>query len=591
MTFSGRSLPSRHHGDLARDAGQAPVHGRSKALLATASIAVALAAADTYVVVLALQDMMSGVGISVDALQRAAPIISGFLLGYVAVLPLIGRLADLVARQRVLLACLGIFVVGSAVTALSVDLPVMVTGRVVQGIGGGGLVPATLALVADLWPRGRRGTALGAVSAVQELGSVVGPLLGALVLMVWDWRAIFWINAILGVALALVIRVLGGGSDDKLTHAHPLWAVATGVCAFATVVLLGLALVAPTALTSSIRWGAPFVPYAGHSARLATPIGIWGLMALAVLLLCSARYWWPVLRRADLLGALLVAVALGAVIVTFASANPEQQVVGPMGYWLLPVAAVAVLLAWWRHRTAADPLVGVGTVVGRVRPALLCSVCVGTALVAIVVDVPILARLTVTDSETSAALILVRFLVAVPVGALLGGWLLRHTGPGTVAAPGLAVAAIGLWLMSAWSGHALDQVSSTVELVLVGLGIGVAIAPLNDAALHDAPQDAHGMASALVVVARMVGMVVGLALLTGIGLHRFYARIQSLADPSAAQVEAAGVVQVQTVFAGAAIAAAVAALVALLLGRRRLAAEEVSPPAEQAAAAPRSLRR
>jgi MFS family permease len=118
---------------------------------------VSLAAADTYVVVLALTDMMAGVGVGIDALQRATPIISGFLLGYVAVLPLIGRVADLVERQRVLLACLGVFVVGSMVTALATDLPVLVTGRVVQGVGGGGLVPATLAIVAQLWPADRRG--------------------------------------------------------------------------------------------------------------------------------------------------------------------------------------------------------------------------------------------------------------------------------------------------------------------------------------------------------------------------------------------------------------------------------------------------
>ena len=121
-------------------------------LLTAAAAAVALAAADTYVVVLALTDMMAGVGIGIDALQRATPIISGFLLGYIAVLPLIGRLSDLLDRRRILLGCLVVFVIGSAVTAMAVEMSVLVTGRVLQGIGGGGLVPATLALVADLWP-------------------------------------------------------------------------------------------------------------------------------------------------------------------------------------------------------------------------------------------------------------------------------------------------------------------------------------------------------------------------------------------------------------------------------------------------------
>ncbi len=181
-----------------------------RALLTTAAVAVSLAAADTYVVVLALTDMMRGVGVGIDSLQRATPIISGFLLGYVAVLPLIGRVADLVDRQRVLLACLGVFVAGSVVTALAVELPVLVAGRVVQGVGGGGLVPATLAIVAELWPADRRGVPLGVVGAVQELGSVLGPVLGALVLVVAQWRAIFWINAVLGLVLAGAVVVTGG---------------------------------------------------------------------------------------------------------------------------------------------------------------------------------------------------------------------------------------------------------------------------------------------------------------------------------------------------------------------------------------------
>ena len=188
---------------------------RARTLLTFAAIAVALAAADTYVVVLALTDMMQGVGLGIESLQRAAPIISGFLLGYVAVLPLIGRLADLLDRQRVLLGCVAIFVVGSGVTALAVDLSVLVAGRVIQGIGGGGLVPATLAIVAALWPEDRRGLPLGIVGGVQELGSVLGPILGALILAVADWRAIFWLNAFGGIVLALLIARVGGRGRDS----------------------------------------------------------------------------------------------------------------------------------------------------------------------------------------------------------------------------------------------------------------------------------------------------------------------------------------------------------------------------------------
>jgi len=231
---------------------------------------VALASADTYVVVVALPDMMAGVGLGLDELQRATPIISGFLLGYIAVLPLIGRLSDLVARQRILLFCLALFVVGSAVTAVSVELPVLVAGRVLQGIGGGGLVPATLALVADLWPPERRGTPLGVVGAVQELGSVLGPLLGAAVLAVSDWRAIFWLNVVLGTVLAAVLALTGG--NGRLLHPRFL----PTVLGLATVASGLLTLAAPTALASGVTLGIPFVPFAGTS-RVATPLGVFTL--------------------------------------------------------------------------------------------------------------------------------------------------------------------------------------------------------------------------------------------------------------------------------------------------------------------------
>src|SRR3954451_15108981 len=182
--------------------------GSPRMLLGLAAVAVAFAAADTYVVVLALPEMMGSVGIPIDQLQRAAPIVSGFLLGYVAMLPLIGRVADLRGGRPVLPAALVVFAVGSLVTALAYDLPSMVVGRFLQGVGGGGLVPATLALVADLYSVERRGVPLGVVSAVQELGSVVGPLFGAVVLSVADWRFIFVVNMVVGLVLAAAISRL-----------------------------------------------------------------------------------------------------------------------------------------------------------------------------------------------------------------------------------------------------------------------------------------------------------------------------------------------------------------------------------------------
>ena len=242
--------------------------------------------------------------------------------------------------------------------------------------------------------------------------------------------------------------------------------------------------------------------------------------------------------------------------------------VGPLGLALLPLAVLAVVSLAWRGRRAEAPIIPAGLLRGLTLRATLVSACVGAALVAVVVDVPVLARLTLTDSQTVAALVLLRFLGAVPVGALLGGWLVRYAGPARVVAPGLLVAALGLVAMSRWERDALAAPSATLVLVLVGLGLGATLAPVNAAALQRVSPGQLGVASSLVVVARMMGMVVGLALLTAIGLRRYYLAVAALPDQRDTQALVdLGLVQIQTVFLGAAVAALAGAVVACWLGR------------------------
>ncbi len=460
---------------------------------------------------------------------------------------------------------------GSVVTALAVELPVLVTGRVVQGVGGGGLVPATLAIVAELWPADRRGVPLGVVGAVQELGSVLGPVLGALVLVVAQWRAIFWLNAVLGLVLAGAVVVTGGRGVPR----PRMLVVVLGV---ATAAVGVLALAAPDRLVTSVSWGLPFVPFGEATSRLATPIGLVAGILLLVTLAVGGRGTWALLRQADGLGALLVGGALGCVVLTFAASEPESR--GGRPARLRPAARGRPAhgrRTHVHHRRSSSPLVPRGLVRGRLVWALVVSLLVGVALVAVVVDVPLLARVVQSSSQTEAALVLVRFLVAVPVGALAGGWALRRLGNGLVAAAGLALAALGLAVMTTWGRGSLDAPSSTVVLAATGLGIGLALAPVNDAALAESAADSHGTASALVVVARMVGMVVGVALLTAIGLHRYYAAVAALPDPTDTDaLTGAAVLQVSSVFRGAAVAAGLGAVASLALGLRRRTGEHVT---------------
>jgi len=552
---------------------------RGLAVVVLATVAVLVTAADTYVVVLALPDILTGVGVGLDELQKATPIIGGFLLGYTATLPLLGRLADLRGRTPVLVGCLLLFALGSLLTATADTLGPAVAGRGLQGIGAGGLVPATLALVADRWPPERRSVPLGVVGAVQEAGAVLGPLAGAAVLAVADWRAIFWLNLLLGVGLA-------GGAMLSARSRRPD-PVGLGLAAV-TALALGLQLAAPAALAEDVTFGLLYVPMV-HGVEATTPLIL--LTVVAGLALVARSLAVPTgaalpLRglprlagEIDVLGSVLAVVALGSLVWAFAAADPATQIVahGPV---LLPLALVAGVAFVLRERRASDPVLPLAAL----RPvgawgALLVNLLVGVALVAALVDIPLFARNTTTPGDQlGAALVLLRLLVAVPVGAVLGGWLCRTVAPRLVAAGGMALACGAFVAMTGWDERSLDGVLSTVVLLAAGLGFGLAIAPVNAVLLAVTGSHVHGSTSALAVVARTVGMLAGLSLLTAVALRRFTAEVEAIGTPFElcpespadcpaydAATDAAILTQLHTVFAGAAVAAGMAAVAALLL--------------------------
>jgi MFS family permease len=559
-------------------------------LLGLAAVAVAFSAADTYVVVLALPEMMSASGLSAEQLQEGAPIISGFLLGYVGVLPLVGRIADLRGRIPVLVGSLVVFALGSMVTASAYDLGSMVTGRVLQGIGGGGLVPATLALVADLYPPRQRGLPLGVVGAVQEFGNVVGPLYGAVVLAFGTWRDIFWINLAVGLVLAAVIRQRGRSARALgMPERRPLDWVG-GALALLAVACVFLVMVAPRRMTEDVTVGLAFLPVVG-SGRWLSALALAALVLVALLVvrclttaspLLDLRSYRALVRRVDVLGASLLALALAGVIVAFATANPEVQLISPAGPWLLAGSAVSAVAFWRRNAAVPNPLVPSGTL--RNTPAwgaMMVSFFVGSALIAALVDIPIFARITIYgESQLLAALVLVRFLVGLPIGAFLGGWWTHRAPAGLVTAAGMALACAGFLMMARWGLETLHNPWATVPLVLGGVGIGLAMAPVNAALLAATHGDVHGVASALLIVARTVGKLVGISALTTIGLRRYYDEQANLPAPQdvcpggrskceefAHLLRVSGLVELHTIFLGAAVCCVIAGLAALVVFR------------------------
>ena len=211
----------------------------------------------------------------------------------------------------------------------------------------------------------------------------------------------------------------------------------------------------------------------------------------------------------------------------------------------------------------------------------MVSFFVGSALIAALVDIPIFARLTIyNDSQLSAALVLVRFLVGLPIGAFAGGWLTHRLPAGVVTAIGMTASCVGFAWMSQWGLESLRSPWASVPLVLAGVGVGLAMAPVNASLLSATAPDVHGVSTALLVVARTVGKLVGISALTTIGLRRFYAEQSDLPAPMdvcgegdsrcaefSRILQEAGLTQLQTIFMGAAVCCLVAGVVALVVFR------------------------
>ncbi len=167
-----------------------------------------VAADDQTVIVTVLPQIMLDMEVPVTELDHASWTITGYLLGYLAGMPLIGRISDAWGHRRLYVLSILAFTIGSIAVALTQSLNILIAARVFQAFGAGALIPISIAIVGDLFPRGERALPLGIVGASAEAGGVIGPLWGGIILRYFDWRWVFWINiplALLTIALILLL--------------------------------------------------------------------------------------------------------------------------------------------------------------------------------------------------------------------------------------------------------------------------------------------------------------------------------------------------------------------------------------------------
>ncbi|MDT3397092.1 DHA2 family efflux MFS transporter permease subunit [Streptomyces sp. B1866] len=269
-------------GDAAPGFGAFPAEAgadrpRSAVLAAIGALLLGLliAALDQTIVSTALPTIVSDLG----GMEHLSWVVTAYLLASTAATPLWGKLGDQYGRKRLFQTAIVIFLAGSALCGLARDMPQLIAFRAVQGLGGGGLITLSMAIVGDLVPPRERGRYQGLFGAVFGGTSVLGPLLGGLFVDHLSWRWVFYVNLPVGaVALVVIAAVLHlPARRERHTIDYP-----------------GTALIAAVAAALVLTASLGGVTYAWDSPQI-VGLGVLGAVLLAAFVAVERRAAEPVL--------------------------------------------------------------------------------------------------------------------------------------------------------------------------------------------------------------------------------------------------------------------------------------------------------
>lgn len=489
-------------------------------VLTIVSLPVFIGALDLTIISAVLPEVIISLKLPVkEYLDQASWAVNGYLIAYAISMTFTGRISDLIGRRPVYIGCLLIFIGGSyLVTAydnatlntwltdfhydvLKRDAPslaeqhlyLIIAGRVVQAFGAGSMVPVTIALAGDLFPPERRAKPIGMIGAIDTLGWVLGHLYGG-----------------------VMVRFFGTNGERI-------------VDAFDSV---GLAIETPS-------WETLFL--------FNIPISVVALFAS----------WW-VLRglkrprnvgRFDVLGTFFISIAIIALNIglgtspesagTAATFDELKGTATDYTLYFLITAAVAFLLFILVEAYSKSPLVRLGMFRNRNFSASSASnFLVGFCLAIGLVSAPLLVNFRadtpssadIQEAAYIAGLLLSGLTVPMALAAIPGGWLSERYGYRTPTVLGLALACIGFLTTGAFWEHDTRYWIMAVQMSLIGVGLGLTISPIGTAALNSVDEHERGVASALVLILRLIGMTIAISWLTIYALSRFDVVVEKYAE-------------------------------------------------------------
>jgi len=316
-----------------------------RTILMSLMLTMFLAALDQTIVATALPS----IGRQFQDVSNLSWVITAYLLASTAVAPVFGTLADIYGRRGMIIVALSLFVAGSLVCALAPNMTVLILGRGLQGLGGGGIMPVVQTVISDVVSPRERGQYQAYFSGVWTVAGVGGPVLGGLFAEHLHWSMIFWINVPL--ALAALVLLLPKMAKIPVYHRRRKVDWLGGILLMASAVAVMLALtwggnrfpwLSPTLLAmlgASFALALAFVWHAGRADEPFLPLSLIG---------------GPVVPYALMAGGCCMGAMIGLTVhlplyyeVVFHMSATEA------GLGLIPLAAISTLGAAIGGRTMA----------------------------------------------------------------------------------------------------------------------------------------------------------------------------------------------------------------------------------------------